>query len=86
MNSLRESLRDYVDMRRSLGFKLEGTNKYLLNFVSFLESKNAPFITTKLAMEWAQQPVSARTATWAGRLSAIRGFLWSACCFRNAPR
>lgn len=74
MNSLRESLRDYVDMRRSLGFKLERTNKYLLNFVSFLESRNAPFITTQLAMEWAQQPVSARTATWAGRLSAIRGF------------
>jgi integrase len=74
MNTLRESFRDYINMRRSLGFKLEQANKYLLGFVDFLESKNAPFITTKLAMEWAQQPISARTATWAGRLSALRGF------------
>jgi integrase/recombinase XerD len=74
MNTLRESLQDYVAMRRSLGFKLEQAGKYLLNFVSFLEGQNASFITTKLAVEWAQQPSSARTATWAGRLSAIRGF------------
>lgn len=74
MKTLRESLGDYVSMRRSLGFKLEQANKYLLSFVSFLESKDASFITTKLALEWAQQPTSARTSTWAGRLSAIRGF------------
>lgn len=74
MNTLRESLKDYVEMRRSLGFKLEHANKYLIDFVSFMESKNASFITTQLALEWAQQPSSARPATWAGRLSAIRGF------------
>lgn len=74
MNSLRESLEEYVAMRRSLGFKLESASKYLLNFISFLEAKKASFITTKLALEWAQQPSSARTATWASRLSAIRGF------------
>lgn len=60
MKTLRESLGDYVGMRRSLGFKLEQTNKYLLSFVSFLESEDATFITTKLALEWAQLPTSAR--------------------------
>lgn len=76
MKTLRESRGDYVNMRRSLGFKLEQANKYLLSFVSFLESKDASFITTKLALEWAQQPTSARTSTWAGRLSASVAFLF----------
>lgn len=35
MKTLRESLGDYVSMRRSLGFKLEQANKYLLSFVAF---------------------------------------------------
>lgn len=74
MNTLRTALGDYVTMRRCLGFKLEQAAKHLLDFVSFLETRKASFITTKLALEWAQQPSSARTSTWANRLSAIRGF------------
>lgn len=74
MKTLRESLKEYVAMRHALGFKLEQASKYLLNFISFLENKKASFITTQLALEWAQQPSSARKATWASRLSAIRGF------------
>lgn len=74
MITLREALKDYVAMRRSLGFKLEHANSYLLNFITFMEAQSADFITTKLALEWAQQPSAARTKTWASRLSAIRGF------------
>ncbi|MBZ0185940.1 MAG: tyrosine-type recombinase/integrase [Candidatus Obscuribacterales bacterium] len=74
MNTLREALKDYVAMRRSLGFKLEHANRYLLSFISFMEDQKAEVITTKLALAWAQLPTSATTKTWASRLSALRGF------------
>lgn len=80
MNNLREALKDYVSMRRSLGFKLEHANNYLLSFVSFMEEQKAEVISTKLALAWAQLPTSATTKTWASRLSAIRGF----AAFRSA--
>ncbi|HEY9757948.1 MAG TPA: tyrosine-type recombinase/integrase [Oculatellaceae cyanobacterium] len=74
MKTLRDDLKDYVSMRRSLGYKLEHANGYLLSFVSFMEDQNVEVITTKLALEWAQLPTSATTKTWASRLSALRGF------------
>lgn len=80
MNTLREALKEYVSMRRALGFKLEQANSYLWSFISFMEERNAEFITTNLALAWAQLPTSAATRTWASRLSAIRGF----AVFRSA--
>jgi integrase len=57
-----------------LGFKLRDAGIGLLDFVSFLEQQGAASITTALALEWAQQPSSARPAEWARRLSYVRGF------------
>ena len=73
MNTLRESLADYLSMRRSLGFKLHVDGIGLLNFVSFLEKRGASHITTQLALEWAQLPHSLRSY-WAQRLCWVRGF------------
>jgi Site-specific recombinase XerD len=74
MNSLRESVTDYLAMRRSLGFKLRLPGSALFDFVSFLEERDASFITTRLALEWAQQPPLAKASTWAQKLSWVRGF------------
>jgi integrase len=74
MNTLRESVADYLAMRRGLGFKLSEAGKGLLDFVSFLEQRGAASITTSLALEWAQQPSSAQPAEWARRLSMVRCF------------
>src|SRR5215510_14569669 len=74
MNTLRESVADYLAMRRGLGFKLSEAGKGLLDFVSFLEQRGATSITTSLALEWAQQPSSAQPAEWARRLSMVRCF------------
>ncbi len=74
MNTLRESVADYLAMRRGLGFKLSEAGKRLLDFVSFLEQRGATSITTSLALEWAQQPSSAQPAEWARRLSMVRCF------------
>jgi integrase/recombinase XerD len=74
MKTLRESVEDYLTMRRGLGFKLDCDGKRLLNFVSFLEERGATCITTALALEWAQQPPSAQPVTWAQRLRQVRVF------------
>ncbi len=37
MNTLREAVREYLEMRRALGFKLRETGKGLDDFVSFME-------------------------------------------------
>jgi len=74
MNTLREAVRQYLDMRRGLGFKLREAGKALIDFVAFLEQHHASHITSTLALAWAQQPSNAQPAHWAQRLSFVRGF------------
>lgn len=74
MNSLREAVQEYLDLRRALGFKLREAGKGLLNFVTFMEQHHAAYITHPLALTWAQQPVSVQPAEWARRLSYVRIF------------
>jgi len=74
MNTLRESLGNYLSLRRALGFTLLRSGKALFNFVEFAELNDAQYITVSLALEWAQKPVSAKPATWAARLGYVRMF------------
>ena len=74
MNTLREALRDYLSMRRGLGFQLREAGKGLAAFVDFLEERNARYITRELALAWAQQPQHVQPAEWARRLGFVRGF------------
>jgi len=74
MNPLRESIQNYLALRRSLGFKLREAGVCLAKFAAFLEARGATHITTQLALEWAQQSPSAQPATWAQRLGYVRGF------------
>ena len=74
MNTLREAVHEYIDMRRNLGFKMNDTLRALLAFATFMEQKQASFVTVELALAWAQQPVNVKPAHWAQRLSHVRGF------------
>src|ERR1035437_428831 len=74
MNTLRKPVQDYLSLRRSLGFKLLEAGKGLLDFVAFMERHHASYITSALALAWAQQPVGVQPAHWAQRLSFVRGF------------
>jgi site-specific recombinase XerD len=74
MNTLRKAVRDYLEMRRSLGFKLRETGRLLPAFVKFLKKHRSSFITTRLALVWAQQPSTVQPAEWARRLSVVRTF------------
>ena len=62
MNTLREAVEEYLSMRRHLGFKLHDTERGLLDFVTFLEQRQAAFITQSLALAWAQQPLHVQPA------------------------
>jgi hypothetical protein len=66
MNTLREALREYLALRRGLGFKLHHTGLVLSRFVAFMEEHQALYITTRLALEWVQQAktVQPAEATW----------------------
>ena len=75
MNTLRQALREYLALRRSLGFKLQRSGPVLLDFVSFLEQHRAAYITLRWALAWAKQPSGGQSDTRAAqRLSFVRLF------------
>lgn len=74
MNALAKALKDYLSLRTGLGFKLKDTSETLPKFVAFLRRRGAPFITTRLAVQWATEPQAAKKGYWAQRLSMTRGF------------
>jgi integrase len=74
MNTLRQALHDYLQLRRSLGFKLHDAGLQLPRFVRFMEQRQAEHITARLALEWAQQSTTVQPAELARRLGFVRGF------------
>ena len=54
MNTLRESLQEYLELRRGLGYKMNRAALLLPRFISFMDERHAVHITTRLALEWAQ--------------------------------
>ena len=74
MNTLRQAVQEYLTLRRSLGFKLYKAGKLLPAFVKFMEEHRATYITTKLALAWAQHLSTVQPAVWAQRLSVVRIF------------
>jgi integrase/recombinase XerD len=74
MNTLREALPEYLQLRRRLGFKLEDAGLLLPRFVTYVEQHGSTRITTALALAWAQESASVQPAEWARRLGSVRGF------------
>ena len=74
MNNLQAALDEYLNIRRALGFKLRDEGTVLPQFLLFLDKKDASFITTDLALQWATQPENVLPAHWARRLSMVRVF------------
>jgi integrase len=74
MNRLLDELNEYLALRRGLGFKLRDHESALRKFVVFLQARASEFVTTHLALEWAQQPRQASQAHRAHRLGMARDF------------
>lgn len=73
MSQLRQSLDDYLTIRRALGFKLKNASWLLPKLVAYLEQAGAATVTTDLALAWAKQPEE-NPIQWSERLKAVRGF------------
>jgi len=74
MSPLQAALRDYLRVRRQLGFELERDGRLLEEFVSFLEQAGATRISTELALAWAKLPQDAHPHRWRQRLGMVRRF------------
>lgn len=74
MTSLRAGMSEYLELRRSLGFRLKTDERLLRDFADFMDRRHAAHITAKLAVKWAQQPASTTANYHAGRLRAVRSF------------
>jgi len=74
MNTLREAMEAYLLLRRDLGFKLVQAGRWLEDFTTFMEARQAAVITTDLALQWALLALHAQPACWAKRLMAVRLF------------
>lgn len=77
--SLTQLLSDYLQVRRALGYKLEGTEELLTQFLTYLRDRDADTITIEHALGFATAPAGASARWHALRLSAIRCFArWAA--------
>lgn len=74
MTNLRQALDGYLALRRALGFKLRHAARALPRFVRFVEDDGADFITTDLALRWAQEDPAAGSVIHADRLAMVRRF------------
>jgi integrase len=74
MNTLAKELNRYLEIRRSLGYKLNTDERILRRFVSFAEQRKAGHLTTNLFLRWQEGSGHANRATWARRLGIVRVF------------
>jgi integrase/recombinase XerD len=74
MSAPRAALKDYLAIRRQLGFTMPQEGRLLEGFTGFLEQVGSERITTSLALAWARKPVNAHPHTWRQRLIVVRGF------------
>jgi integrase/recombinase XerD len=74
VSALGEAAEEYLQIRRALGFKLRQQGCMLLQFVAFLEEREATVISTELALQWARQPAGGSQMWWHQRLAVVRGF------------
>ena len=71
---LRGLITDYLQVRRSLGYKLEYTERLLFAFVDYLDTVGALAATVEHAVGFAMAPPGASPRWQALRLSAVRCF------------
>jgi integrase/recombinase XerD len=84
VKKLEQALNHYLQVRRSLGYRLREPESLLRNFVAFLQAERAPYITRRTALRWATRPAKAQPATWAQRLGIVRRFaIWHSAIERR---
>lgn len=73
MNGLEGLIRDYLQVRRALGYKLDRTERFLTQYRRYLDQTGQTIVTTENILAWATAPNGA--AAWhAARLATVRSF------------
>lgn len=73
MSALEQHLDNYLQLRRSLGYKLDRVGQILPRLITHVHAAGASTITAELAIEWAAA-TGAAPRTCAARLASARGF------------
>jgi integrase/recombinase XerD len=75
VSALEQAMRDYLQLRRSLGYDLAEAHWLLPSFVALLDARGATTVTVEAALTWAQQPPG-RGGYSVGprRMTIVRGF------------
>lgn len=74
MKRLSKSVREYLHMRRRMGFRLKNTELILNQFIAFMREKKKSHITSELALAFATKNKRASLAWQAKKLGVIRLF------------
>jgi integrase len=74
MSELHAALRDYLAVRRALGFALKDAGRMLADFADYACEQGCARITTELALAWATRPAGANPVWWRQRLGMVRDF------------
>jgi integrase/recombinase XerD len=74
MKSLHQSVRDYVKLRRSFGYKYGTEAKVLREFARFMSAQGLAQITTAAALRFAMVRPENKASTKAQRYAAVRHF------------
>ena len=74
MSDFDRHVRDYLTMRRALGFKLRREGQVLVQLAAYLDAASAQTLTAELVISWARLPQKVAPINWAHRLGAARGF------------
>jgi len=77
MSDLRNTMEEYLALRRSLGFRLRDVAGTLRNFVAFAESQTTSHVTIDSVLQWVKLSTAKESATLAQRLHIVRRFaMW----------
>ncbi len=74
MTPLTARLKQYIAVRRSLGYDLSFPERVLRRFTEFADSERADHVTVELFLRWKGLYGSANSYTWSRRLSMVRVF------------
>ena len=81
--SMRARAEDYLEMRRSLGFKLRGEGRMLAGFAARCDEQGQATITISAALAWATESTRCRSSALApaaergARIRPVPGHRWT---------
>ena len=75
MTVLEQHLREYLELRRTLGHKLAEAHRLLPRFVTYLDDHGIEFVTVQAALAWSlEREVPVGSVVPAHRMMVVRGF------------